>query len=116
MCGLTELAFFRSARRRTGFGRLADTPMAQVGGVIAGFPGGLEGPVPQLALCGAYVGVTDNNWYRFLADRPGVTEVNFWQPSGAREFRVLAGLGPAKPAGLSQVWRGLVKRLFLLAG
>ena len=37
----------------------------------------------------AYVGVTDNNWYRFLADRPGVTGVNFWQPSGAREFRVL---------------------------
>ena len=37
----------------------------------------------------AYVGVTDDNWYRFLADRPGVTEVNFWQPSGARQFRVL---------------------------
>ena len=42
----------------------------------------------------AYVGVTDNNWYRFLADRPEVTEVNFWQPSGAREFRVLA---PGEP-------------------
>jgi HNH endonuclease len=42
----------------------------------------------------AYVGVTDDNWYRFLADRPGVTEVNFWQPSGAREFRVLA---PGEP-------------------
>jgi putative restriction endonuclease len=42
----------------------------------------------------AYVGVTDNNWHRFLADRPGVTEVNFWQPSGAREFRVLA---PGEP-------------------
>jgi putative restriction endonuclease len=42
----------------------------------------------------AYVGVTDNNWYRFLADRPGVTEVNFWQPSGTREFRVLA---PGEP-------------------
>ena len=42
----------------------------------------------------AYVGVTDGNWYRFLADRPGVTEVNFWQPSGAREFRVLA---PGEP-------------------
>jgi len=35
------------------------------------------------------VGVTDKQWYRFLAGRPGVTEVNFWQPSGAREFRVL---------------------------
>ena len=42
----------------------------------------------------AYVGVTDTNWYRFLAGRPGVTEVNFWQPSGAREFRVLA---PGEP-------------------
>ena len=40
------------------------------------------------------MGVTDDNWYRFLADRPGVTEVNFWQPSGAREFRVLA---PGEP-------------------
>jgi putative restriction endonuclease len=42
----------------------------------------------------AYVGVTDNSWYRFLADRPSLTEVNFWQPSGAREFRVLA---PGEP-------------------
>ena len=25
----------------------------------------------------AYVGVTDDNWYRFLADRPGLTEVEF---------------------------------------
>ena len=42
----------------------------------------------------AYVGVTDNNWYRFLAARPEVTEVNFWQPSGGREFRILA---PGEP-------------------
>jgi len=47
-----------------------------------------------IAVVRAYVGVTDGNWYRFLADRPGVTEVNFWQPSGAREFRVLA---PGEP-------------------
>jgi putative restriction endonuclease len=40
------------------------------------------------------VGVTDNSWYRFLAARPGMTEVNFWQPSGGREFRVLA---PGEP-------------------
>jgi HNH endonuclease len=40
------------------------------------------------------VGVTDNSWYRFLAARPEMTEVNFWQPSGAREFRVLA---PGEP-------------------
>ena len=38
----------------------------------------------------AYVGVTDNDWYRFLAARPEVAEVNFWQPSGGCEFRILA--------------------------
>jgi HNH endonuclease len=42
----------------------------------------------------AYVGVTDNTWYRFLAARPWVTEVNFWQPSGGRGFRVLS---PGEP-------------------
>jgi putative restriction endonuclease len=42
----------------------------------------------------AYVGVTDHSWYLFLAARPQLTEVNFWQPSGAREFRVLA---PGEP-------------------
>jgi hypothetical protein len=38
--------------------------------------------------------VTDDSWYRFLAARPEVSEVNFWQPSGGREFRVLA---PGEP-------------------
>ena len=42
----------------------------------------------------AYVGVTDNDWYHFLTARPEVAEVNFWQPSGGREFRVLA---PGEP-------------------
>jgi putative restriction endonuclease len=39
-----------------------------------------------------YVGVTDNEWYQFLRDRPEVSEaeVNFWRPGGGREFRVLA--------------------------
>ena len=37
-----------------------------------------------------YVGVTDNDWYRFLAARPGLTEVNFWRPGGGRSFRALA--------------------------
>lgn len=40
----------------------------------------------------AYVGVTDGDWYRFLAARPMLQEVNFWQPSGDRRFRVL-GIG-----------------------
>jgi hypothetical protein len=34
-----------------------------------------------------YVGITENNWFRFLAGLPDVDEVNFWQPSGARAFR-----------------------------
>ncbi len=42
----------------------------------------------------AYVGVTDDQWYRFLADRPQLEEVNFWRPSEAREFRALA---PGEP-------------------
>jgi len=37
----------------------------------------------------AYVGVTDDDWYRFLSARPSINEVNFWQPSGSREFHVL---------------------------
>lgn len=41
----------------------------------------------------AYVGVTDGDWYRFLAQRQ-CEEVNFWRPSGAREFRVLT---PGEP-------------------
>lgn len=35
-----------------------------------------------------YVGVTDNNWYSFLAQRKP-DEVNFWRPSGRTNFRVL---------------------------
>ncbi|MEV1005260.1 HNH endonuclease [Nonomuraea sp. NPDC050202] len=34
----------------------------------------------------AYVGVTDESWYRFLAARPTLTEVNFWRPGGGRGF------------------------------
>lgn len=37
------------------------------------------------ALVRAYVGVTDWDWYEFLR-ASGVTEVNFWQPSGRRRF------------------------------
>jgi putative restriction endonuclease len=59
-----------------------------------GIPGARVGWRCTITVVRAYVGVTDNSWYRFLADRPGVTEVNFWQPSGARKFRVLA---PGEP-------------------
>lgn len=36
----------------------------------------------------AYVGVTDGEWYRYLA-AAGTDEVNFWRPSGDRAFRAL---------------------------
>ena len=29
-----------------------------------------------------FVGVTDNDWYRFLAERPQIGDLNFWRPSG----------------------------------
>ena len=35
-----------------------------------------------------WVGVTDKNWYEHLI-RLAPEEVNFWQPSGSRSFRVL---------------------------
>lgn len=39
----------------------------------------------------AYIGITDGDWFSFLSGRePPVDEVNFWQPSGNRNFRVLA--------------------------
>ena len=36
-----------------------------------------------------YVGVTDNDWYRFLSQLPNVDEVNFWQPGGIYKFQAL---------------------------
>src|SRR5262245_11417415 len=35
-----------------------------------------------------WIGVTDKNWFEHLA-RLHPEEVNFWQPSGSRNFRVL---------------------------
>jgi HNH endonuclease len=40
----------------------------------------------------AWVGITDGDWYRYLASQPDLDEVNFWQPGGSREFRRL-GIG-----------------------
>lgn len=37
----------------------------------------------------AYVGVTDGDWYRYLA-ASGADEVNFWRPGGGSAFRALA--------------------------
>jgi putative restriction endonuclease len=41
------------------------------------------------ALVRAYVGVTDQDWYSFLADRPNLDEANFWRPGGGKAFRAL---------------------------
>jgi putative restriction endonuclease len=37
----------------------------------------------------AYVAVTDLDWFRFLAFKPELDEVNFWQPGGSRRFQAL---------------------------
>ncbi len=42
----------------------------------------------------AYVGVTDGEWYRQLADQPPGGEVNFWRPASGRQFRALS---PGEP-------------------
>ncbi|MBA3656172.1 MAG: HNH endonuclease [Gemmatimonadaceae bacterium] len=38
----------------------------------------------------AFVGITDSEWFEFLANRPELTEVNFWQPGGKVLFSALA--------------------------
>jgi len=42
----------------------------------------------------AYVGVTDGEWYRQLAEEPPGGEVNFWRPASGRQFRALSPGGP----------------------
>jgi putative restriction endonuclease len=44
----------------------------------------------QNSLVRSYVGVTDAEWYRYLAARPGLREVNFWRPSGGGRFGALS--------------------------
>lgn len=41
-----------------------------------------------------YIGITDGDWHRFLAARPHLDELNFWQPGGSKAFRALA---PGEP-------------------
>jgi putative restriction endonuclease len=36
-----------------------------------------------------FIGVTDNEWFAFLSQQPGIDEVNFWQPGGSRVFQSL---------------------------
>jgi putative restriction endonuclease len=37
----------------------------------------------------AYVAVTDNDWFKFLSSQPHLDEINFWQPSGKQQFKIL---------------------------
>ncbi len=41
-----------------------------------------------------YIGVTDNDWFDFLSQQPGIDEVNFWQPGGRTQFKSLV---PGEP-------------------
>ena len=36
-----------------------------------------------------YVAITDHDWFSYLSRTVSLDEVNFWQPSGGRQFRVL---------------------------
>jgi len=38
----------------------------------------------------AYVGITDGDWFELLRSLNNLDEVNFWQPSGNRQFKVLS--------------------------
>lgn len=40
-----------------------------------------------------YLGVTDNNWYNFLA-KENREDINFWQPGGNTSFKVLSSGAP----------------------
>ena len=42
----------------------------------------------RLPFMDLFVGVTDSSWFRHLAARPDLEEVNFWRPSG-KDFRAL---------------------------
>jgi len=41
-----------------------------------------------------FIGVTDNDWFAFLSQQPGIDEVNFWQPGGTSRYR---RLDPGEP-------------------
>ena len=45
------------------------------------------------AMVSIYVGVTDGDWFRFLAQRPDIREVNFWQPVDTEALRGTDSLG-----------------------
>jgi hypothetical protein len=36
-----------------------------------------------------FIGVTDGDWFSFLAAQPQLEKVNFWQPGGSTNFKAL---------------------------
>lgn len=42
----------------------------------------------------SWIGITDKDWFNLLKAQGGLEEVNFWQPSGSRQFRALEPLDP----------------------
>lgn len=45
-------------------------------------------------MASAYIGVTDGDWFTLLRGLPDLDEINFWQPSGSRQFK---SLRPGEP-------------------
>jgi putative restriction endonuclease len=41
-----------------------------------------------------YIGNTDFEWFEFLSAHPEFSEINFWQPSGGRNFRAISSGEP----------------------
>jgi hypothetical protein len=62
----------------------------------------------------SFVGVTDEDWYRFLAASPELTEANFWRPSGNHAFRALTPGGDCQKIGSGSqkvVWAGQLSKI-----
>jgi len=57
-------------------------------GIAQGLPIRLD-VTGRAKMVNLYVGITDYDWFRFLAALPSVEEVNFWQPGGRTNFRAL---------------------------
>jgi hypothetical protein len=60
--------------------------MTALGLVTAAFRVAVLPVGAQFGVVRAYVGVTDRDWYGFLAGRPALNEVNFWRSGGGRAF------------------------------
>jgi len=41
-------------------------------------------------------GVTDNDWFEFLSQQPGIDEFNFWQFGGMSELKSLGQQRPVQ--------------------